>query len=237
MSAVWHDLECGGYAEDLALWRSLASQHADPILEIGAGTGRVAIELARAGHRVTALDTDPDLLAELERRSLGLTVATALGDARSFELRSSFGLCIVPMQTIQLFGGPAGRRAFLTRARNHLSAGGLLAAAIAERLEPYEIADGYPLPVPDMCERDGVVYSSQPTAIRARTGGFELERRRETVTLDGSRTAQRDAITLDLLSASELEREAVAIGFTPAGRTEIPPTTDYAGSEVVMLRA
>ena len=51
MSVIWHDLECGGYAEDLALWRELAMRHGGPVLDVGAGTGRTAIMLARAGHR------------------------------------------------------------------------------------------------------------------------------------------------------------------------------------------
>ncbi|MBV9839279.1 MAG: hypothetical protein JO156_14285, partial [Solirubrobacterales bacterium] len=55
MSVVWHDLECGSYHEDLELWRELARRHGDPVLEIGAGTGRVSLELARRGHRVVAL--------------------------------------------------------------------------------------------------------------------------------------------------------------------------------------
>ena len=68
MNAIWHDLECGGYGEDLALWRALAASAGDPVLEVGAGTGRVALTLARAGHRVTALDNDPELVSELTRR-------------------------------------------------------------------------------------------------------------------------------------------------------------------------
>ena len=66
MSVIWHDIECGAYAEDLPLWRSLAAEYGDPVLDVGAGTGRVALDLARAGYRVTALDRDPELLAALE---------------------------------------------------------------------------------------------------------------------------------------------------------------------------
>src|ERR1700724_1119764 len=73
---IWHDLECGGYDADLALWRELAGgsndgSSADPILEIGAGSGRVALDLARAGHRVTALDLDRRLLDALSTRAAG----------------------------------------------------------------------------------------------------------------------------------------------------------------------
>jgi precorrin-6B methylase 2 len=67
-TVVWHDVECGSYVEDLPLWRSLAAEYGDPVLDVGAGTGRVTLDLARAGYRVTALDRDPELLAALERR-------------------------------------------------------------------------------------------------------------------------------------------------------------------------
>jgi predicted RNA methylase len=67
-TVIWHDVECGSYAEDLPLWRSLAAEYGDPVLDVGAGTGRVALDLATAGYRVTALDRDPDLIEELNRR-------------------------------------------------------------------------------------------------------------------------------------------------------------------------
>jgi hypothetical protein len=39
LEIMWHDLENGSYAEDLALWRDLAVVHGGPVLDIGAGTG------------------------------------------------------------------------------------------------------------------------------------------------------------------------------------------------------
>ena len=237
MTAIWHDLECGSYAADLPLWRTLAAEHGDPVLEIGAGTGRVAVDLARRGHRVTALDNDAALLAELSRRADGLDVPTVLADARTFELEERFATCLVPMQTIQLLGGQEGRRAFLERARRHLHGGGVLAAAIASQLEAYDLSDGGPGLVPDMCERDGVVYASHPTAIRADGDGFVLERRRETVAPDGRRTVEANTVKLARVLPAELEREGAEAGLQGAGRATIAATEDYSGSEVVVLRA
>jgi SAM-dependent methyltransferase len=237
VTAIWHDLECGSYAADLPLWHQLAAEQGDPVLEIGAGTGRVAIDLARKGHRVTAVDHDARLLAELSRRAVGLKLATVPADAREFELEERFALCLVPMQTVQLLGGLRGRRAFLEHARRHLNEGGLLAVAIATRLKAYEVQDGGPALVPDMCERDGIVYASHPTAIRADGDGFLLERRRETVTPDGRRSVEANAVKLDRVLPSEFEREAAVVGLEPAGRATIPATADYSGSEVVILRA
>lgn len=237
MSAIWHDLECGGYEADLPLWRSLAEREGDPILEIGAGTGRVSLDLCRRGHRVTALDNDPALVAELRRRASGVDLGIELADARWFELHQEFALCLVPMQTIQLLDGPDGRRAFLERARRHLRSGGLMAIAIAAQLELYEVTEGGPAPLPDVCERDGIVYASRPTAVRVAEGRVVLERRRETVGRDGRHAVEEHTISLDRLTAPELLREARSAGFKPAGRETISATRDYAGSEVVTVRA
>jgi SAM-dependent methyltransferase len=248
MSVIWHDLECGAYAEDLPLWRALAAEHGDPVLDVGAGTGRVSLDLARAGHRVIALDRDPDLLDALAARASGRNpdmdgvssqalVTTVVADARDFDLRERYPLCIVPMQTIQLLGGPDGRAAFLGCALRHLRPGGALAIAIAEALDLYDATDGVHYPLPDIREVDGIVYSSQPIAVRAERGGFVLERRRETVAVAGERTVERDLIRLDRLSARGLEREGRAAGFARVQRARVRETADYVGSEVVILRA
>jgi SAM-dependent methyltransferase len=236
VSVIWHDLECGAYAEDLPVWRSLAARCGDPVLDVGAGTGRVTIELARAGHAVTALDVDEQLLRELAERARGLEVVTVVADARSFDLGRRFALCIVPMQTIQLLGGSEGRSPFLRCARDHLLGGGLLAIAIADQLDLFEVGPGEPSPLPDICEIDGVVYSSHPTAVRFDGDGFMLERERQIVTTTGRLSAESDRIHLDRLDAEQLEREAAAAGLHPAGRTRIPATEEHVGTEVVMLR-
>ena len=66
LEALWHDLECGAYREDLPLWRALAHQAGGAVLDVGAGTGRVALDLAAGGVAVVALDADAALLQALE---------------------------------------------------------------------------------------------------------------------------------------------------------------------------
>jgi SAM-dependent methyltransferase len=243
-TVIWHDVECGSYVEDLPLWRSLAAEHGDPVLDVGAGTGRVALDLARAGYQVTALDRDPELIAELERRvtdSCELFKGirqTVVADAREFDLgESRFPLVIVPMQTIQLLGGVEGRLAFLRCAHRHMTPGGVLAAAISEVLDLYEVVDDFMAPLPDVREYDGIVYSSQPLAVRADGEGFVLERRREIVGVAGERTVEENLIRLDRLTVRGLEREGESAGFTRAGRGRVRATEDYSGSEVVIFRA
>jgi hypothetical protein len=74
-------------------------------------------------------------------------------------------------------------------------------------------------------------------AVRTDGDGFELERRRETVTIDGALTIEQDLIHLDRVDPDTLEREGEAAGLRAASRMEIEPTEDYVGSTVVMFRA
>jgi len=232
---IWHDIECGGYLEDLPLWRALAREHGGPILEVGAGTGRVSLDLASLGHEVTALDCDSELVAELAVRGAGLPLEAVLADARSFSLGRRFALCLVPMQAVQLFGGVEERAAFLRCARAHLSTGGGLAIALTDVVETYEVPDGGLGPLPDICELDGIVYASRPIAVRRQRRAFVIERLREIVAPDGSREVRENRIVLDRVGAAALEREGRKAGFRAGARYQIPATGDYVGSEVVML--
>jgi SAM-dependent methyltransferase len=230
---VWHDVECGRYTADLALWHELAARERGPVLDVGAGTGRVALQLARAGHDVTALDREPELLDALGTRAAGLRVATVVADAGEFALDRRFGLVIVPMQTIQLLPERAG---FLAAARRHLLPGGLLAAAITAALEDFDGRDGE-LPPPDVATFADWRFASQPTAVRALPGATRIERIRRAFAPDGSVTEEDDVIELAALTAADLETEARDAGFTPEPVRSIPATDEHVGSEVVLLRA
>jgi SAM-dependent methyltransferase len=234
VDVVWHDLECGGYTEDLELWRELAG--AGPVLDLGCGTGRVALDLAACGVPVVGLDRDRELLAALSERAKGLPVETVCADARAFELGRRFPVVLAPMQTVQLLGGEAGRADFLRCARAHLEPGGLLALALADALEGFDEETATP-PLPDVREQDGIVYFSQPVAVKDEGARVAIHRVREIVDRDGGRTTGRDVTRLDRLEPEELELEATALGFTALARREIPPTDEFVGSVVVMLRA
>jgi SAM-dependent methyltransferase len=233
---VWHDVECGAYAEDLPLWRDLAIACDGPVLDVGAGTGRVALHLAAHGRAVVALDRSAALLAALRERAGPLPVETVEADAREFDLDGRrFGLIAVPMQTIQLLGGPGGRAAFLRRARVALVPGGLVAIAIADALEAFDEQHDLP-PVPDIREIDGIVYSSRPVAVRDEGEHVAIHRVRETVDTAGNRTVEDDVVHLDRVDAQTLATEGIAAGMRSERARRIPQTGDYVGSTVVMLR-
>lgn len=239
-AVIWQDVECGAYRADLPLWRELAERERGPVLDVGAGTGRVALDLAAHGHRVLALDREPELIAALaaRARARGLRVSTTLADAAAgFDLAGArFGLVIVPMQTVQLFPGPPARARFFVSVRRHLHPGGLLAAALADALEGYEAGHEAP-PPPDRIERDGWRYVSQPVAVRQHTAALRIERIRRTLSPDGVLTAEGDAVELARVTVADLEAEArAAAGLVPEPPREVPETDDHVGSRVVILR-
>jgi SAM-dependent methyltransferase len=242
-TVVWRELECGAYRADLALWRELAAlataEESDAaILDVGAGSGRVALVLAGAGYDVTALDIDSSLLAALARRAAGLRLQTVHADARKFALaRRDYALCIAPMQTVQLLDGAEGRIAFMRRARAHLRPGGLLACAIVTELEPFDCTGGGPAPAPERARVEGSLYSSQALRVQLTRRTVIIERERTVGTGAGARGPERDVVELDRVSATGLRREAREAGLTPIPTRSIAATDHHVGSTVVMLRA
>src|SRR5262249_39215892 len=159
---------------------------------------------------------------------------TEQADARDFELgRRDFGLCIVPMNTIQLLAGPAARSAFLARARAHLRPGGLLACTIISEPEAFDSAHGDREPAPETLRVGGLTYVSRTTRVSVRRGSIviALERQillpQDTTATKRSPSApgqsggegparqppaEREVVTLDRVGVSRLDREGVAAG-------------------------
>jgi SAM-dependent methyltransferase len=231
-AAIWHDVECGAYAADLRVWERLADRCGDPILELGAGTGRLAIHLARHGHRVIGLDYDEELIATQRERAAGLPVTPLLADGRGFELPEPVALALAPMQFLQMLADRAERLACLDSIASQLLPGGRVAAAMVEGMpEPEE---GEPL-LPDVREVDGWVYSSLPLEAAVGPEHIHVRRLRQRVSPSGEMTDTPDEVTICTLTADQLEAEAAEVGLVPIERLTIDATADHVGSTVVVL--
>jgi SAM-dependent methyltransferase len=117
--------------DDIPFYAGLAMEAAAaglPVLELGCGTGRVAIPIAQAGVPVVGFDSSPAMLAIARRKSAGLAhVRWVEGDMRDFGLEERFGLVISPFRSFQLLLTVADQLACLARIRQHLVKGGRLA--------------------------------------------------------------------------------------------------------------
>jgi SAM-dependent methyltransferase len=241
--AVWHDVECGSYSADLPLWRELATAASSAageceLLELGCGTGRVSLALARRGCRVTGLEVRPELVEVLRRRAarLGVPISTVVADARSFELSARFDLVLAPMQLVQLLRSRRERSEMLACIARHLKPRGCAALALLDPDD--ELGVGEPPPFPDVQETNGWVYASQPVAVRQAPGTtIEIERVRRAVSPSGEITEQLHRDLLEPLPCEQVEQEAGRVGFHPEPRRRVPATRDHVASVVVVLRS
>jgi len=234
---AWHDAENGAFAADLELFERLACRYPDGLADLGAGTGRVALPLAAAGHTVTAVDSDGALLDELadRARERGLDVATARCDVRALDLGRRFPLIIAPMQLLHILGGEAGRRRALAAVRSHLEPGGRFCAVVLE--EPLPTGVARPDPVPDVREVAGWVHSSLPVEVRIDRSLIRMVRMRQLVTPGGGFSESRHVVELDRFSLADLDRDADAAGLWIVGCERLPSTIEFEDSIAVLMEA
>jgi SAM-dependent methyltransferase len=239
-AVAWHDAECGGYGADLAFWSRLAAGSGPdgrgPVLDLGAGTGRVALHLAARGIDVVAVESDAELAAELRARAGGrrASVEVVEEDVRRLDLQRRFPLVIAPMQLVHLLGGRAGRAEAFEAVRRHLAPGGALALTIL--LEPLP-ESGTPEPMPDVREIDGWVHSSLPLEVRVTGDSVELVRLRQVVSPGGELSEEVATTRLDRIGAAELERELEAAGLRVTSSEPIAATSDHVASLLVIAGA
>lgn len=247
-AAIWQDVEFGAYTADLPLWDELAAEAEASIVEIGAGSGRVTLHLARTGRQVIPLDRDGDLIDELRRRAAAADVLVAplavdvtlpeslvraVTDAGGPSLP---GLVIAPLHAIQQID-PEARPRVLESIARMLRPGGVFAAVIVDESSLRE-GDGMPDPddpLPDMREIDGCVYSSEPLWVQVGEREMRIRRLRQRVSPDGDIERSVHDEHLHRLEPDALEREARAAGLSPAGRRPIASGPAEADSIAVLL--
>ena len=124
-----YDLEQEARSQRRVAWCvALADELGGPVLEIGCGTGIVALPLARRGHAVTGVDAAPAMLAHARAKAeaQGLEIDWMLADARRLALGRLFRLVLLTGHTFQAFLARADQDALLQAVARHLAPGGEL---------------------------------------------------------------------------------------------------------------
>jgi SAM-dependent methyltransferase len=123
---------------DVPFWLALAEREGGPVVEWGAGTGRIATPLARAGSDVTAVELSENMI-EVGRKK-GVPVEWVHGDMRTVKLGRRYGLAVCAFNSFLCLLSPDDALAFLHNAREHLQPGGLLGIEVSA-FSPEELYD------------------------------------------------------------------------------------------------
>lgn len=104
--ARFYDWTCGDAAADIAFFLGTVKLHGAPVLEVGCGTGRVTIPLARDGIDVVGIDASPEMLKiarskiAKEAKAVRDRIVLNRADMRVFDLGTAFPTVLVPAATV-----------------------------------------------------------------------------------------------------------------------------------------
>ncbi len=185
--------------KDVQFFLEAARAAHGPVLEIGCGTGRLLIPIARAGCEITGLDLSPDMLAAC-REKLAAEPAEVQqraqlveGDMRRFELTRKFRLATIPFRGFLHLQTAEDQLAALQCIHGHLEPGGKL---ILDVFDPY---------LPILVEEK---YLS------------EFNEEPEFTMPDGRRVVRRSRIAARFLDRQLMDCELIYSITHPDGRTE-----------------
>ena len=126
------DYRARGHVEDIPMYVELARKSGGPVLEMGCGTGRILIPIAREGIAVHGIDMSDDMLRQLrmslshEPQAVQDAVRITRGDIRSARVTGEFALVMAPFRVAQHLLTREDQKAWLRNVRHHLRAGGEL---------------------------------------------------------------------------------------------------------------
>jgi len=256
-----YDLDLQDDPGDLDLWTALAAQAGGPILELMAGSGRVAVPLAADGYDVTAVDVDAAMLARAGRRAAAAgpeverRLELVLGDVLGLELGAgsdapeagalgarSFGLAFIALNSILLLPSRDAQRAAWRALADHLAPDGVAAV------------DTWLPDARDLARYDGRLHLEyhrpDPESGRwvTKTAAAQHDAASQTVALTtiyeegdpgepASRWVRRDVV--HLVTAEELRTMAEAAGLAVelvAGGYDLEPLGPHDDRAVVIAR-
>jgi SAM-dependent methyltransferase len=128
---------------DVPFWRRVAAAADGPVVELGCGTGRVAVPLGRAGVGVVGIDLSARMLqrarARVRRARLGRRIRLVRGDIRRLPFRDGgVGLVMAPYGILQSLVSDADLRATLDAVAAVLRPGGRLVLELVADLPAWQ---------------------------------------------------------------------------------------------------
>lgn len=236
--AEWYDVEHDPLTEDVEAYASLiaerdgAGEAPSRVIEIGAGTGRIAAALAVAGHGVVAIEPSAPMRARLARRLAQLPeraarrITVVAGDAETpgVDAEARFDVALLGQNVLAHLPAPAQRLAALRTIRGYLRPGGHLICDV-DVLGPRRLLDtahqlwwqgAWPLASTGRPDDGAQIEHFVSGAPGPAPGTVELIHFYDVHTPGGPVARTTARMTLALLSKSEVETALLAAGFTIA---------------------
>ena len=185
--------------KDVDFWVEMARQSGGPVLEIGCGTGRVVLPIARAGIQITGLDLSPAMLSICRQKladepaAVRNRVQLVEGDMRRFDLGRQFALVTTPFRPFQHLLSVEDQLECLKTIHSHLAPNGRLVLDLFNPSLQLLVSDTI-----------GTEYGDEPEFLMA----------------DGRRILRRECISARDLFNQVQNVEAIYYVTYPAGRQE-----------------
>lgn len=232
-----YDLEHSGFRDDVDLLLSFADIVGDPILEMGCGSGRIALPLAEAGYDVTGVDRSPTMLDRARAATAGRQVDASIRFVEGSMLQADaapggpFGLVIFSLNALMHLPTAAEQRAALESALRALDPKGELLIDVMNPTPDHlsSLGSGPVLEgsweMPDGSTIDKWAHRT----IHATTQVIDTLLWYDKVGPDGSFSRTRTRFPLRYVHAAELELMLELAGFTEVrmyGSYEMDPFDD-----------
>ncbi len=248
--APFYDLDFEDYDDDAAFYARLAAYHGRRVLELGSGTGRIAIPLATEGLDVVGVDVSQQMLVEagamLEdaTRALGSIEGTAtfvLEDMRTMDLGQQFDLVCVPLggfQHLETLDDLVAGMECLTR---HLAPGGIAVVDVeAPHADDWETA---PQPLVEHWTKpwgDGQVTKLVTIEPRPSEGTRDITWHFDVADAEGLLRRTTAMFTLRVMTPAELDLAGRVAGLRVAGMFggyDFTPFTEGSPRLIVLYQA
>ena len=202
---------------DIGFWQRLALANDGPVLELGCGTGRVALPVVKAGARLVGIDLSAPMLARARRRLVRarLTSRALLvrGDIRHLPFRSQqgFGLVMAPYGILQSLTRERDLEATLQSVARVLRPGGLFGLDLVPDLPRWN----------EYRRRTSLQGRKDSKTTVTLVESVRQDRRRKLTIFDQeyverrgrARTVHRFALTFRTLSVPQMARRLEKAGF------------------------
>lgn len=124
----YYDITSGENLEDVSFYLDIAREAKGKVLEVACGTGRIYLELIRAGVDIRGIDLSEKMLDALKRKAADMELKPKVikADMRHFKLDDTFTMILIPFRSFLHNITIDEQLSTLKCCREHLTDGGRL---------------------------------------------------------------------------------------------------------------